>query len=160
MSFGNIKEKKHSSLSVLCLSADLWPWQGNRMVMQHIRMLSVPEGRRLTEKKPWQKIIIMLAGVFNNFVLAYLIFSFVLLGNADFHRITESCCDTVVEGSPAEQAGFQAGDIIKKIVKEDGSSVEPDNYIDMQAFSANYSGVETYTWNVTEKTDIDRDTGI
>ena len=26
--------------------------------------VEVPAGRRLTEKKPWQKIIIMLAGVF------------------------------------------------------------------------------------------------
>jgi regulator of sigma E protease len=107
--------------------------------------VTVPEGRRLTEKKPWQKIIIMLAGVFNNFVLAYLIFSFVLLGNGTFSQSPKAIVDTVVENSPAEAAGFQSGDVIKKIVKEDGSSVEPDNYIDMQAFSSNYSGVETYT---------------
>ena len=36
--------------------------------------VEVPAGRRLTEKKPWQKIIIMLAGVFMNFVLAFMIF--------------------------------------------------------------------------------------
>jgi regulator of sigma E protease len=105
----------------------------------------VPAGRRLTEKKPWQKIIIMLAGVFNNFVLAYLIFSFVILGGGTFSQSPKAVVDQVTENSPAEAAGFQSGDVIKKIVKEDGSSVEPDNYIDMQAFSSNYSGTETYT---------------
>lgn len=107
--------------------------------------VTVPPGRRLTEKKPWQKIIIMLAGVFNNFVLAYLIFSFVILGNGTFNESPKAVVDQVVEGSPADLAGFESGDVVKKIVKEDGSSVEPDNYIDMQAFSSNYSGVETYT---------------
>lgn len=107
--------------------------------------VTVPDERRLTNKKPWQKIIIMLAGVFNNFVLAFLIFSFVLLGSGTFTESPKAVADQIVEGSPAEKAGFQAGDIIKKIVKEDGSSVSPSNYLDMQAFSSDYSGTETYT---------------
>jgi len=106
--------------------------------------VAVPAGRRLTDKKPWRKIIIMLAGVFNNFVLAFLIFSFVILGSGTFQESPKAVVDQIVEGSPAEQAGFQVGDVIKKITKEDGSSVEPDNYVDMQSFSYNYSGVETY----------------
>ena len=107
--------------------------------------VQVPEGRRLIEKKPWQKIVIMLAGVFNNFILAFLIFSFVILGNGTFSKSPKAIAADVVENSAAEKAGFQAGDVIKKIVKEDGSSVEPENYIDMQSFSSNYSGVEVYT---------------
>ncbi|MCH3961882.1 MAG: RIP metalloprotease RseP [Solobacterium sp.] len=107
--------------------------------------VAVPEGRRLTDKKPWQKIIVMLAGVFNNFVLAFLIFSFVILGNGTFSTSPKAVVDQITEGSPAEKAGFEVGDVIKRIVKEDGSSVEPENYIDMQSFSYNYTGTETYT---------------
>ncbi|MDO5453023.1 MAG: polyprenyl synthetase family protein, partial [Eubacteriales bacterium] len=50
--------------------------------------------------------------------------------------------DQVVAGSPAERAGFESGDIIKKITKEDGSSVSPKTYIDMQTFSSGYDGEE------------------
>lgn len=107
--------------------------------------VEVPAGRRLTEKKPWQKIIIMLAGVFNNFVLAYLIFTFVLLGQGGIQLSPPAVVASVVEGSPAEKAGFEAGDIIQKIVKEDGSSVSPKTYMDMQSFSAGYDGQEVYT---------------
>lgn len=105
----------------------------------------VPEGRRLTDKKPWQKIIVMLAGVFNNFVLAFLIFSFVILGNGTFTLSPKAVVSEVNAGSVAEKAGFEVGDVIKKIVKEDGSSVEPQTFVDMQSFSYNYSGEEIYT---------------
>ncbi len=104
----------------------------------------VPEGRRLTEKKPWQKIIIMLAGVFMNFVLAFLIFSLVILHNGTFAESPKAVVAQVVENSPAEKAGFQQGDKIIQVTKEDGSSIKPDTYLDMQAFSSGYSGEEAY----------------
>lgn len=105
----------------------------------------VPEGRRITQKKPWQKIIIMVAGVFNNFLLAFLIFSFIMLGNGTYTGSPKAVVDSVVEDSPAAEAGFQSGDIVKKIVKEDGSSVTPKTFMDMQSFNYQYSGTEVYT---------------
>lgn len=114
--------------------------------------VTVPDERRLNHKKPWQKILIMLAGVFMNFVLAWVIFSMIMLNNGVYVSSPEPIVDKVMEGSPAEKAGFEKGDRIIKIVKEDGSSVEPDSYIDMQAFTANYSGVETYTVERSGKT--------
>jgi regulator of sigma E protease len=107
--------------------------------------VKVPDDRRLTNKKPWQKIIIMLAGVFMNFVLAWVIFSLIILAGGSYSNSPEPVVDKVVAGSPAEEAGFEEGDRIIKIVKEDGSSVEPDSYIDMQSFTSAYSGTETYT---------------
>lgn len=59
--------------------------------------VKVPAGRRLTEKKPWQKIIIMLAGVFMNFVLAFMIFSLVILHNGTFASSPKAVVSTVVE---------------------------------------------------------------
>lgn len=104
----------------------------------------VPEGRRLTEKKPWQKIIIMLAGVFMNFVLAFMIFSLVILSNGSYVSSPKAVVAQVVENSPAEKAGFEAGDKILEITKADGSSIKPDTYLDMQAFSSGYTDEETY----------------
>lgn len=106
--------------------------------------VEVPTGRRLVEKKPWQKIIIMLAGVFMNFVLAFMIFSLVILHNGTYRTSPKPIVASVVENSPAEKAGFQEGDLVLKITKEDGSSVKPDTFLEMQSFSAGYDGEETY----------------
>lgn len=107
--------------------------------------VEVPEGRRLTDKKPWQKIIVMLAGVFMNFVLCLVIFAGINLYNGTYVSYPKAEINKVEEGSPAEEAGLKAGDRIIKIEKEDGSSVKPENYMDITSFVYGYSGVETYT---------------
>lgn len=112
----------------------------------------VPEGRRLTDVAPWKKIIIMLAGVTMNFLLAFVIFSLIILSNGTYSTSPKAVVDSVVEGSPAEEAGFEAGDVILEITKEDGSSVKPDTYLDMQAFTSGYEGEETYTIQRGEET--------
>lgn len=104
----------------------------------------VPQGRRITEIAAWKKIIIMLAGVFMNFVLAFMIFSLVILSQGQYTTSPKAVVASVMEDSPAEKAGFEEGDKIISITKEDGSSVKPDTFLDMQAFSSGYSGVETY----------------
>ncbi|MCR5794889.1 MAG: M50 family metallopeptidase [Solobacterium sp.] len=106
--------------------------------------VTVPEGRRLTDQKTWKKVIIMLAGVMMNFLLAWLILSLVILGTGVFRSSPPAVVNEVVAGSPAEAAGFMSGDRIVKITKEDGSSVKPKTYLDMQAFSSGYDGTETY----------------
>lgn len=106
--------------------------------------IEVADERRLINKPWWQKIIIMLAGVFMNFMLAWMIFSLSILSAGQFAEPAKAVVDQVVENSPAERAGFMPGDIIKKIYKTDGSSVSPKTYIDMQTFSAGYDGEETY----------------
>ncbi|MDD6560188.1 MAG: RIP metalloprotease RseP [Lactimicrobium massiliense] len=95
----------------------------------------VPEGRRLTEQKWWKKVIIMLAGVFMNFVLAYAIFVGIALAAGGVQMSPEPVVGSVVASSPAEQAGFEAGDRIIKITAEDGSSVKPKTFLDMQSFN-------------------------
>lgn len=108
--------------------------------------VQVPEGTRLTDKKAWQKIIIMLAGVFMNFVLAWVIFSLVLLSQGGIYMSPRSEVASVVEGSPAEVAGFQDGDVVTKITKvEDGVSADVSTYLEMQSFANGYSGEMIYT---------------
>ncbi len=96
----------------------------------------VPEGRRLTDQKPWKKIIIMLAGVFMNFVLAWVIFSFVVLANGTYAVSPKAIIAEVVENSPAEKAGMQSGDKVLQITAEDGTSTKPDTFLDMRVFVA------------------------
>lgn len=77
-------------------------------------------------KKPWQKLIIVLGGVFMNLVLAVAIFSLVysILGvpkETDKVKVLE-----VVKNSPAEMAGVKEGDWI---VKVEGVEVKTPNQL-------------------------------
>lgn len=73
-------------------------------------------------KPIWQRAAVVAAGPIANFLLAIAIFSFMfmLVGV----RLTAARVDEVVADSPAAKAGFQAGDIIKRI---DGERIEGFN---------------------------------
>lgn len=96
--------------------------------------VKVPEGRRITDLVWWKRAIIQLAGIFNNILLAYFIFCMVVLAAGRISTSPEPVVDSIIAGSPAETAGFEEGDRIVKIVKEDGSSIKPAEFIDMLTF--------------------------
>ena len=63
-------------------------------------------------KTPFERILILLAGPFANFLLAFILYIFIgLLGN---NHLT-STIGKVIENSPAQKAGLQANDEILKI---------------------------------------------
>ena len=76
-------------------------------------------------KRVGQRAAIVAAGPIANFILAIVIFTclFTFFGKPS----TTAKVDTVQAGSAAERAGFQPGDVIKKI---DGSAI--DSFSDMQ----------------------------
>ena len=69
------------------------------------------EPRAFSNKKPWQKIVILAAGSFMNVLCAVLILSLVV-GIIGF---TTTKIDQVSENSPAYEAGLMSGDEIKNI---------------------------------------------
>jgi len=72
--------------------------------------------RALTSKPAWQRILIMLAGVFMNLVVGVLLFgiiyTFVGVPRQEAERVVVA---QVVKGSPAEAAGLADGDILEEI---------------------------------------------
>ena len=105
----------------------------------------VPEGRSLNDKPLWQKLIIYVAGVFMNIVLAWVVFSMIMLANGAIAQSPKPYINSVREGYPAEAAGMKAGDLITKITKADGTSFEPKTFSDIQVFTAEETGEMTYT---------------
>ena len=67
--------------------------------------------RAFTNKKPWQKILVLVAGSFMNVISAVLIM-IIVVGVLGF---TTTTIDQVDIGSPAEQAQFMEGDVVVKI---------------------------------------------
>lgn len=104
----------------------------------------VPDDRRIIHKPWWQRVIIMLAGVFMNFVLAFLIFSLTVLANGGYYETPKAEVGRVVENSPAEKAGFEQGDIIVAVTDENGKTVHPEYFTDLSSLSMDGSPM-TYT---------------
>ncbi|MBR2668558.1 MAG: RIP metalloprotease RseP [Solobacterium sp.] len=102
----------------------------------------VPEGRRINDIKPWKRIIVMLAGVFMNFMLAWVIFSMIYLSIGAYGRSPKPYVESVMENTPAERAGFESGDLVVSISLNDGTSVKPKDFTDMQMFLAQYADQE------------------
>lgn len=64
-------------------------------------------------KPIWQRAFIVAAGPISNFLLAIVIFSTFLMAFGE--PVSSTRVDSVVAGSPAEQAGFRKGDVILQI---------------------------------------------
>ncbi len=95
-----------------------------------VRLLGEEESddsRSLTQQKAWKRLIILGAGAFMNFVLAVVIFSAALMIPREV-SIGNAVIRQVVPGSPAQQAGLQAGDIIEKIGGRTINSVSDASY--------------------------------
>lgn len=73
--------------------------------------------RAMASKKPWQKAMILVAGAFMNFLLAWVLCS-ILMG---YNGIGTNIIDSVQPNTPAAKSGLQAGD---KIIKIDNTKIK------------------------------------
>jgi len=111
-----------------------------------------PDAERSFINKPkWQQAIVLFAGVFANFLLAWVLFSFGFMsglpssvGSAlegqkitDVHLVVVS----VVPESPAEKAGLKSGDKIISVVSE-SDMIEEINPETMKSFIVSHGGEE------------------
>ncbi len=83
-------------------------------------------------KKPWQRIFILLAGPFANFLLAYLLFWFIALGGP---QVLSPVVGEVLVDSPAQKAGLKTNDIITEI-----NGIKVETWQDMAEDIAESSG--------------------
>ncbi|SDW01504.1 regulator of sigma E protease [Lachnospiraceae bacterium KHCPX20] len=85
------------------------------------------DARAFQKKKLWQKFLIVFAGPFFNFILAFVL-SVIMIACAGFYK---PLVHEVRTGSPAEEAGLMAGD---EIVKINGYNVHFYNEITVYTF--------------------------
>ena len=104
----------------------------------------VPEDQRLNNKETWKQILIMLAGVTMNFILAWCIYVGVQMNRGYVVEPALPIVYQVNEGSPAEAAGLQEGDEIVKVVCKD-HSLEPKTQSDLLEFIQFYHDELTLT---------------
>ena len=95
----------------------------------------IPEERKLYSKPVWQRFLIMVAGVMNNFIFAFLLLFIMALIYGS--TTTKPVVDSVTLGMPAETAGIQKGDTIVSI---DGQKIS--SFSEIQLYLQTSDGKE------------------
>lgn len=88
--------------------------------LSHKNKFKKDKNRTFVNKKPWQKTLIVLGGVIGNFLLGWLIFSFLVTQGVPVPT-NKVIVEKVTRNSPAYTAGLQEKDVIKKIIFDKNS---------------------------------------
>lgn len=119
---------------------------------EDIEKLNIPFNRTLVGIAKWKRAIVMLAGVTMNFLLAWLIYSLLILNIGSYTVENKPIIETINENSPALNAGLEKGDIIEYVELSNGASLHPDTYSQLTTFLISY-----YDGNGPWKIDVLRD---
>src|SRR5690606_15426334 len=88
--------------------------------MDTAQLAGPPQPWEFRSKPAWQRLIVMLGGVFVNIVLGIFIFWMLTLKYGDPYRSNDRLADGVVPGVIGKSIGIQAGD---KILEIDGQKI-------------------------------------
>lgn len=94
--------------------------------------VEVPFERTINGIKAWQKIVVMLAGIFMNVILAWALFIGLNMYQGSVSVPADPVFYTVEKGSVADVAGFQDGDRVLSITEEDGKVLVPESFDEMR----------------------------
>ncbi len=73
--------------------------------------------RGFVYKKPWQKALIIIAGILGNFILAWILISYLLTQGVP-QPTNKVTVQQVTPGSPAQRAGLEPKDEVKRVVAD------------------------------------------
>jgi len=100
------------------------------------------KNRSFTSKKPWQKILVLLAGITGNFLLGWVLISYLFTQGVP-SPTNKVIINQVIKNSPAEKVGIKENDIIKSIIPSKTSKpfiLKSTN--DLIDYSKKYAGQE------------------
>ncbi len=104
------------------------------------QMKEEPKPWEFRSKPAWQRLIIMLGGVFVNFVLAWLVYIFIMFVYGEKYLPNDTVKDGIwVQDSLAMNLGLQTGD---KILKVDGKKVEKFDDLPIEFINGNNFEIE------------------
>ena len=106
----------------------------------------VPFERTINGIKTWQQVIVMAAGAMMNILLAFVVFTGIVMYDGVVAVPSDPIIGEVTENSPASTVGMMTNDKIVKMILPDGTVIIPETFDDLIAGMANYSsGSVIYT---------------
>lgn len=106
---------------------------------------NIPAQRTIKGIKRYQRMIVMLAGIFMNILLAWVIFVGMYMATGQVNLAPKPIVAGVVENSPAARAGFHYGDVIAKLTFSDGTIIVPKDFYEVVQFIQLYNDQTTFT---------------
>lgn len=129
--------------------------------------VDVPYERTIKGIARWKQILIMLAGILMNFILAWVLFSGIIMNQGMVSTPDIPVVGSIVANSPADQAGFEVNDKIVAVQYSDGKTIVPTTFSEMSAANIGQEsakriytierGTETLSIEVTPTYFEDRD---
>lgn len=107
--------------------------------------IEVPYERTIKGIAKWKQIIVFLAGIFMNMILAWVIFSGVILSSGSYALGPLPIIDGIIENSAAAEANLQKGDRIAAVKFSDGTEIYPDDFYDILTYTSIYHDEAVYT---------------
>lgn len=117
-----------------------------------VEELNIPKNRTLKGIAKWKQTLVMFAGIFMNFILAWLIYSLIILNIGTYTLASKPIVDSIRSDMPAYNSGLESGDIITKAELENGMYVSPSSYSELTSFL-----LSCYDGNGPWKFTVDRD---
>lgn len=111
----------------------------------------IPKDRAFVNKKPWQKTIIIVAGVVMNFLLGFIIFTYLLTQGTP--TPTGVSIENVTKNSPAERAGILKNDQILKITAKNFDK-KINNVQEFVSTAKQYAGKEITVTLLRNKNEV------
>jgi regulator of sigma E protease len=105
----------------------------------------IPVERSLPGIAPHKRLVIMLAGVFMNFLLATIIFIGIYVVQGQVLIAPQSIIAGVVEDSPAERAGFMTNDRVISIRFSDNTTIVPKDFYEIITYIQMYTDTSIFT---------------
>lgn len=103
----------------------------------------VPEDEKLNNKPIWQQVIVMVAGVAMNFLLALVLMVGIIQAQGAVAVPAQPVIYEVLDNTPAAKAGLAGGDRILKITASDGTTLEPTTQNELSQFIQFNPGLST-----------------
>ena len=101
---------------------------------------NISEERTIKGISKWKQIVVMLSGVFMNFVLGLVFFIAINVIVGQVQLPTQPIIDEVVAGSPADEAGMLANDEIISVIYPKGDVINPKEFSDISTFFELFPG--------------------
>lgn len=103
------------------------------------------KNRAFVYKKPWQKALIIVSGIIGNFLLGWVLISFLFTQGVPV-PIDRAVVEKVQPSSPAQKAGVKEKDVVTKILKN-GEKYEIVKSSDLIDYSKRFAG-QTITFEI------------
>lgn len=114
----------------------------------------VEDNRTLKGVSKFKRILIMLAGIFMNFLLGFIILSMVILSSGRYASAPQAIVKSIAANSPASKTALKIGDKIIGVQMSKGAYTKVKNFENLSNYLLTYEGKGTISFYVNRNNEV------